>query len=92
VHEGELAADKLNEFILYALFIGGSIGGLASVYAQLQKAVGATETIFSLMDEEPELVGGEDVTAAQVEGISFKEVQFSYPSRPDVPVIQSLSF
>ncbi len=92
VHEGELAADKLNEFILYALFIGGSIGGLASVYAQLQKAVGATETIFSLMDEEPELVGGEDVTAAQVEGISFKEVQFSYPSRPDVPVIQRLSF
>lgn len=92
VHEGELAADKLNEFILYALFIGGSIGGLASVYAQLQKAVGATETIFSLMDEEPELVGEEDVTAAQVEGISFKEVQFSYLSRPDVPVIQGLSF
>ncbi len=92
VHEGELAADKLNEFILYALFIGGSIGGLASVYAQLQKAVGATETIFSLMDEEPELVMEKMLPPAQVEGISFKEVQFFIPSRPDVPVIQGLSF
>jgi ABC-type multidrug transport system fused ATPase/permease subunit len=27
-----------------------------------------------------------------VEGISFNEVQFSYPSRSDVPVIQGLSF
>ena len=93
VHEGELAADKLNEFILYALFIGGSIGGLASVYAQLQKAVGATETIFSLMDEEKELEQSvENPTSIQIEGISFKDINFSYPTRPDVQVLKNLSF
>jgi len=93
VHEGELAADKLNEFILYALFIGGSIGGLASVYAQLQKAVGATETIYSLMDEEKEMEQSvENPTSIQIEGISFKDINFSYPTRPDVQVLKNLSF
>ena len=93
VHEGQLAAEKLNEFILYALFIGGSIGGLASVYAQLQKAIGATETIFGLMDEHPEMEINTD--AAQkilVEKIAFEDIQFSYPTRKDVEVLKSISF
>jgi len=78
---------------LYALFIGGSIGGLASVYAQLQKAVGATETIFSLMDEEKEMEHStEHPVPVAVEGISFKGVNFSYPTRPDVQVLNELSF
>ena len=93
VHDGQLAAEKLNEFILYALFIGGSIGGLASVYAQLQKAIGATETIFGLMDEHPEMDINTD--AAQkilVEKIAFEDIQFSYPTRKDVEVLKSISF
>jgi len=93
VHEGQLAAEKLNEFILYALFIGGSIGGLASVYAQLQKAIGATETIFALMDEHPEM--DINTAAAQkilVEKIAFENIQFSYPTRKDVEVLKSISF
>lgn len=95
VHEGQLAADKLNEFILYALFIGGSIGGLANVYAQLQKAIGATETIFGLMEEEAEMEAGaqgEAKAKAEVESIRFDGVNFSYPSRPDLQVLKNLSF
>lgn len=96
VHEGQLAADKLNEFILYALFIGGSIGGLANVYAQLQKAIGATETIFGLLEEEPEMeVGraqGEAKAKAAVHSITFEGVNFSYPTRPDLQVLKDLSF
>jgi len=66
---------------------------LASVYAQLQKAVGATETIFSLMDEEKEMEQSvENPTSIQIEGISFKDINFSYPTRPDVQVLKNLSF
>jgi ABC-type multidrug transport system fused ATPase/permease subunit len=93
VHNGQLQAEKLNEFILYALFIGGSIGGLANVYAQLQKAVGATETIFSLLDEEVEFLE-EEGTSAKIEvgAIKFDQVRFSYPSRPDVEVLKGVDF
>lgn len=94
VHDGTLDADKLNEFILYALFIGGSIGGLANVYAQMQKAVGATETIFGLLDETPEMerVAKGDVPEIHVEGLRFDSVKFSYPTRPDVEVLKGISF
>lgn len=93
VHNGELAGDKLNEFILYALFIGGSIGGLASVYAQLQKAIGATETIFDLMEEQTEMtVDRVEKEAVEIGDIAFDQVEFSYPSRSDVQVLNGLSF
>ena len=93
VHNGELAGDKLNEFILYALFIGGSIGGLASVYAQLQKAIGATETIFDLMEEQTEMtIDRVETEAVEIGDIAFDQVEFSYPSRSDVQVLNGLSF
>lgn len=93
VHNSELAADKLNEFILYALFIGGSIGGLASVYAQLQKAIGATETIFDLMEEQTEMIVDRvETLAVEIGDIVFNQVEFSYPSRSDVQVLNGLSF
>ena len=93
VHNGELAGDKLNEFILYALFIGGSIGGLASVYAQLQKAIGATETIFDLMEEQTEMaVDRIETEAVEIGDIAFDQGEFSYPSRSDVQVLNGLSF
>ena len=93
VHNSELAADKLNEFILYALFIGGSIGGLASVYAQLQKAIGATETIFDLMEEQTEMIVDRvETVAVEIGDIIFNQVKFSYPSRSDVQVLNGLSF
>ena len=93
VHEGQLAGEKLNEFILYALFIGGSIGGLASVYAQLQKAIGATETIFNLMEETPEMdINSENAASIDVSKVTFSKVNFSYPTRTDVQVLKSVSF
>ena len=93
VHEGQLAGEKLNEFILYALFIGGSIGGLASVYAQLQKAIGATETIFNLMEENPEMdINSENAASIDVSKVAFSKVNFSYPTRADVQVLKSVSF
>ncbi len=93
IHAGDLKQESLSEFILYAVFIGGSIGGLANVYTNLQKSIGATEDLFSILDAVPEPVqetpaGGEitDFKGA----ISFQNVHFSYPSRADVAVLKGI--
>ena len=89
ISTGELAAGQLFSFVIYSGFIGGSIGGMADVYARLQKAVGATEALLDMLDEGVE----EDskdfsqtpiIPAENAPAISFQSVNFSYPTRPDL--------
>lgn len=51
---GEMASGQLFSFVIYSGFIGGSVGGLADVYSRLQRAMGATEAIMAMLDEQPE--------------------------------------
>lgn len=93
---GELAAGQLFSFVIYSGFIGGSIGGMADVYARLQKAVGATEALLDMLDEAIEESSEAVPTTLpdplpDTPAVSFQEVDFAYPSRPDVPVLQGFS-
>jgi len=93
---GELAAGQLFSFVIYSGFIGGSIGGMADVYARLQKAVGATEALLDMLDETIE-ESSETVATTLPDplpgapAVSFQGVDFAYPSRSDVPVLKGFS-
>ncbi|MBQ0740599.1 ABC transporter ATP-binding protein, partial [Aquimarina celericrescens] len=79
-------------FILYTIFVGASIGGLPIQYAQIQKAIGATERVFDLIDEEPEVII-ENTTPQPIHGkLSFKNLKFAYPTRPELTVLKNISF
>jgi ABC-type multidrug transport system fused ATPase/permease subunit len=54
IASGEMASGQLFSFVIYSGFIGGSVGGLADVYSRLQRAMGATEAIMAMLDEQPE--------------------------------------
>jgi len=90
----ELAMGELFSFIIYSAFIGGSIGGLANVYANLQKAIGATEELMDLFDEDTEdlqeSAKREDLSHFKGQ-IEFKNLSFAYSSRPDQKVINNFS-
>ena len=85
----------LISFVLYTTFIGASFGGIAEMYAQIQKAVGATERVFELLEETPEAINANPRTSPieKIKGtVSFKNVAFSYPSRQEVEVLKDVNF
>lgn len=92
---GDLETGELFSFVLYSVFIGGSIGGLANVYSRLQQAVGATEELMEILDEPVEEVNS-DEAVSDISGfkgkVAFKDVSFEYPSRKDARVLKNISF
>lgn len=111
VTTGAISLGELTQFVLYAVFIAGSIGALSETWSDLQRAAGAMERLVELMQAEPALVTGvghqgvtDGLTMAslsvakplhhvgQSEAVVFKDVTFSYPSRPEYLAMNHLSF
>lgn len=91
---GEMSVGQLITFVLYSTFVGASFGGIAELYAQIQKAVGATERVFELLEEQPENINGKQpIQIEKVKGnITFKNVGFTYPSRKEIEVLKGVNF
>ncbi|AWK06026.1 multidrug ABC transporter ATP-binding protein [Flavobacterium crocinum] len=91
---GEMSVGQLISFVLYSTFVGASFGGIAELYAQIQKAIGATERVFELLDESPEKINPEYKGAQEkIKGnVTFKNVAFSYPTRQEVQVLKDVNF
>jgi len=92
---GEMDAGELFSFVLYSGFIAGSIGGLASLFAKIQRFLGATEDLFEITNEkEEEIAEVREVSPAdKLKGrVEFKNLSFAYPSRLDTNVLKNVSF
>ena len=91
---GEMAAGDLFSFVIYSVFVGGTISGLANVYTNIQKFIGATEDLFKIYDEEPEDI--RDINHIdpkfKMNGeISFRNLNFAYPSRKEQSVLNHIN-
>ncbi len=91
---GEITVGELFTFILYSSYVGASSGGIAELYSQIQKSVGATERVFELLDEVPEKINSDSaVNIEKIKGeVTFQNVAFSYPSRKEIQVLKNVSF
>lgn len=96
IHDNGMTFGKLITFIIYAAFISAAMGSLPDLYANLQKAIGATERVFEILDET-----GEDISMNKIDNdikqkihgnLSFSDVQFAYPSRSELTVLNGISF
>lgn len=90
---GEITSGQLTSFFIYTFMIAGAIGELAGIWASLQRAAGATERLFAVIDTVPDIRDAE-VTTALPEGhgaIEFHEVTYAYPARKEMPVLRGVS-
>ena len=93
VAQGDLILADLLTFIFYTAFIGGSVGGLGDIYAQLQKTIGASDRILEILEDPSEM----DVASIQPKPvisfgpITIQDVHFSYPSRPSVEILKGIT-
>ena len=94
VAQGDLILADLLTFIFYTAFIGGSVGGLGDIYAQLQKTIGASDRILEILGDPSEIDLTRDSSSSAVSfgQIKVQDLEFSYPSRPSVQIIKGINF
>ncbi|XP_048342311.1 ATP-binding cassette sub-family B member 10, mitochondrial isoform X2 [Sphaerodactylus townsendi] len=85
---------ELSSFLMYAFWVGISIGGLSSFYSELMKGLGAGGRLWELIDRKPELPFNEGIVFNQdaFRGtLEFRNIQFAYPTRPETLVFQDFA-
>jgi len=91
VQEGEMDAGTLLSFVIYTVMIGGAIASLGNLYTTIAGALGATERVKEILDRDVELLPASERPALDLEGkIDFYNVHFTYPSRPEIEVLQGI--
>ena len=91
LQRGDMSVGDLISFAFYTAFIGGSIAGIGDLFGQVQRAIGASERILEIQEEVSEPVGNSVNDLFLKGNISFKGVNFSYPSRTEAVVLNGLS-
>lgn len=94
VAEGRLSGGSLAAFIFTAGLVTGAFGALTEVYGDLLRASGAAERLNELLSEQPEIRAPANPVALPEPPlglISFENVTFRYPTRPDVAALNDFS-
>lgn len=95
VLQGTMTGGQLAQFLMYSMFVGSSAAALSEVWGEVQRGAGAMERLSELLVARPEIHEPENpavLPAGRATGrISFKKVNFSYPSRPNELALEDFS-
>ncbi len=96
INAKELSSENFGIFMMLSLFVAASLGGLPEQLASLQRALGATDRVFEIIDDTDEKLNLDyqtNLNKNRVKGdLEFKNIQFTYPTRPDFVVLKDVSF
>ncbi len=97
LQSGEISPGELTRFVLYTTFVAGAMGQAAELFSQIQKTVGATQRVREILRETIEVTHDKASVAgapwpARLRGeVAFENVNFRYPSRPEVEVLHDIT-
>ncbi len=91
VQQGDMEAGNLLSFVIYTVMIGGAIASLGSLYTTIAGGLGATERVKEILERDTELDINAPKSQLKLQGnIVFDDVQFNYPSRKDISVLNGI--
>jgi len=91
---GTMTGGTLGQFLLYAVFAAGAMGALSEVWGELSQAAGSAERLVELLGTKSAIQSPKDPRelAKPARGeITFNNVGFNYPTRPDQKTLEGLS-
>jgi ATP-binding cassette, subfamily B, bacterial len=92
---GSITPGRLGQFILYAVFAAAGLGQLSEVWGEVSAASGASERLFEILRVKSQITAPASPRALPVPArgdVSFENVSFAYPTRPDALSVDDVSF
>jgi len=92
---GDISGGRLGQFVLYAVFAAGAIAELSEVWGELAQAAGAAERLLELLAARSEIQAParpRPLPVPPLGSVTFRDVRFSYPSRPGISALNGVSF
>ena len=90
---GDMTAGTLLQFVILSVMAASSVGMLGETWGDVQKASGAMQRISELLASKPNIAAPPlpVVLPAPRGEVSFEDVTFAYPGRPDLPALKGLT-
>ncbi len=90
---GDMTAGTLLQFVILSVMAASSVGMLGETWGDVQKASGAMQRISELLASRPNIAPPAlPVVLPPARGeLSFEDVTFAYPGRPDLPALRGLT-
>ena len=87
-------AQNLFSFILYCLMLAGTFNGVAEKLEKVEKSLVIAEKLFQIIDYIPNIKNApkNEYSFMKIKGdIEFKNINFSYPTKKDVEILNNFN-
>ncbi len=94
VQSGAITPGAMTQFVMYAFVAVSGVGMLTETYAEVMRAAGATERLMELLGAQSDIKAVAPIAELPkpLRGdLSFRDVAFAYPARPDMRALKGVS-